>query len=129
MRGTFMVAEEGVEACAAAPDLKAWPAPYREGLAEGLFLDRSGYVDVSEWGARHAAAVLAAHPDPPAFLATLSNKIGSAGWAYRFMNDADARAKVVEAMRAAAASLPTGDSQVRWNGIADRLEGDAAGLS
>jgi hypothetical protein len=125
MRGTFTVAEDGVEACAATPDLDVWPAPYREGLAEGLFLDRSGYVDINEWGARHAAAVLAVHPDPATFLSTLKTKIESSGWAYRFMNDPDERARVVAEMRAAATSFPPGASQVRWNEIADRFGCDA----
>jgi hypothetical protein len=123
MSGTFTVQEDGVEACAAAPDLRAWPAPYREGVVDGLFLDRSGYLDVNEWGARHAAAILAVHPDPVGVLTSLKVKIESAGWAYRFINDAEGRGSVLSEMRAATAILPQGDGQAVWNEIAERIGG------
>lgn len=42
MSGTFVVDNDGVEACAASADLDRWPAGYRRGLLDGLLLDNNG---------------------------------------------------------------------------------------
>jgi hypothetical protein len=55
MGGTFTVWDDGVAAGADNPDLSVWSTAYREGLTEGLFLDRSGFVDVSVRGVKAAS--------------------------------------------------------------------------
>jgi Abortive infection C-terminus len=125
MRGTFVVKEDGVDACAEAQDARVWPAGYREGLAEGLFLDDMGRVDVEEWGARIAAVVLAAHPDPAAVLCPLLDKISQASWSPRFANNEEKRQEVITAMRGAEAVLPTDDGRQCWKGITSQLEARA----
>ena len=72
MNGTFVVQEDGVEACARSSSLEAWPSAYRAGVAEGLLLNRNGYVSADVWGATHVAMVLAPAPDASAILDALS---------------------------------------------------------
>jgi Abortive infection C-terminus len=121
MRGTFVIKEDGVDACAEAQDASLWPPGYREGLAEGLFLDRKGHVYVEEWGARHTAIVLAAHPDPGAVLCALSEKIRQASWSPRFANSAQTRREVITSMREVEAVLPTYNGRRCWQQIAAHL--------
>jgi len=100
---------------------------YRAGVAEGLFLDREGYVDANPWGVREAAIVLASHPDASAVLDELSGKIRQAGWAHRFAESTRTRGEVVAAMREMSAVLPSEDSRRLWDEIAGRLSGPTRG--
>lgn len=122
MRETFNVMYEGVEACAQTPDLAVWPAPYRAGLTEGLFLTRDGYVDVNEWGARASARIIAAHPGAAEVLHDLYTKITQASFAYRFdhvQNDTVARA-----MSDVANILPEGAVREAWDQIREHVDLD-----
>lgn len=121
MRDTGLVKLEGVEACATAPGTDTWPAGYRAGLVEGLFLDPGGYVDANYWGIQRAAVVLASHPDADAVMQELSEKIGQASWSYRFASNAQTRHAVIRTMRDMTAVLPTDGSRQKWMEIADRL--------
>jgi hypothetical protein len=61
--GTFVVFEEGVDAAIDSGDLGIWPPAYRAGVAEGLFLDRNGYLVLSPRVVGSALEVLRALPD------------------------------------------------------------------
>lgn len=125
MGDTFLVHDEGVDACAAQPDLNIWPASYRAGMIEGLLLDREGYVDVKAWGPTAAAMILAPHPDAEAVLLDLSAKINDAGWSVRFANNAAERQQVVQAMRDAIPILPTESARRAWQQIILRFQPDS----
>jgi hypothetical protein len=122
MRDTFVVMDEGVEECAQQPDLTIWPTGYQTGLLEGLFLDREGYVDISAWGAKAAAAVIAPVPFADQVIRELADKVGEAGWAYRFANDTPVREGTVTAMRGALAVLPDSAARDAWEQIIQRLQ-------
>jgi hypothetical protein len=114
MTGTFMVMEDGVEACAASGDIALWPPSYREGLVEGLFLDREGYVRTSEWGCHQAGLTLSVHPRAADVLRELTAKLDQAAWSYGFTADHNEREKVVNAMRAVVGVLASEDAQTLW---------------
>jgi hypothetical protein len=61
--GTFVVFEEGVDAAIASGDLGIWPPAYRAGVAEGLFLDRNGYLVLSPRVVGSALEILRVLPD------------------------------------------------------------------
>jgi hypothetical protein len=111
MRDTFVIQEEGVEACASDPRADIWPAAHREGVAEGLFLDREGLIDANIWGVRQAAVILAAHPDAAAVITDLDQKIRAANWSYVFRDDPNRRQAVVAAGHV---SCPHGCGSWRW---------------
>ncbi|GAA1022105.1 hypothetical protein Aple_064660 [Acrocarpospora pleiomorpha] len=58
MQGTFLIQREGVEACAESDELDLWPAPYREGAFEGLFISQFETPTISTWSASQAARLL-----------------------------------------------------------------------
>jgi Abortive infection C-terminus len=124
MRDTFVVKDEGVEACALQPDLLAWPIDYRAGLVEALFLDREGYVDTNAWAAKASAAIIAPAPTAAQFLEELASKAAEASWAYRFASDASVRAETVAAMRDASPVLPNARARNAWERIVRRLDPD-----
>jgi hypothetical protein len=121
MRDTGLVKLEGVEACATTPGTDTWPAGYRAGLVEGLFLDPGGYIDANCWGIQQAAVVLASHPDADAVMQELSEKIRQASWSHRFASRAETRRAAIRTMREMMAVLPTDASRQKWREIADRL--------
>jgi hypothetical protein len=123
MRETYTVTTEGVEACASDPSLTAWPAPYREGLAEGLFLSPEGFVDIAPWGAEAAARIIAPHPEVDKFLTELESKLGHAGFADRF--GPQENYEVARAMRASADAVPEGPARDAWNRISVYVDLDA----
>ncbi|HZN74765.1 MAG TPA: abortive infection family protein [Micromonosporaceae bacterium] len=122
---TFTVAQDGVEACANDRSLNTWPAEYRRGLIEGLFIDRGGFVDVDTWAVRCAARVIAPHPDPAAALRDLSMMIGQATWSARFAANAAEREQVAREMPGLAAALPAGEAQEQWLAVGRQLTGPA----
>jgi hypothetical protein len=121
MHDTRVVMWEGVEECARTPGTDTWPAGYRAGLVEGLFLDPGGYIDANFWGIQRAAVVLASHPDADAVMQELSEKIRQASWSYRFARNAETRHAAIKTMRDMMAVLPTEGSRRKWVEIADRL--------
>lgn len=124
MGDTHNVWVEGVDECAQQPDLGIWPAGYRAGLLEGLFLDRQGYVDVNVWGAQAAAAVIAPVPSAGQVMQELADKVGQATWAYHFANNAADRDGTVAAMRGTLAVLPDSSARDAWNQIIQQLQPD-----
>jgi hypothetical protein len=122
MRGTFVVREDGVDACAEVSDLGVWPPGYRKGLVQGLFLDQDGYVDVKPWGVKLAARVLAPHPGAKAVLDELRESILQADWSTRYANDDENRIEVSRTMQAAAGVLRSPEARVAWGSVAHLLE-------
>ncbi|WP_157855788.1 abortive infection family protein [Streptomyces aureocirculatus] len=120
-RNTFTVREDGVEACATSQDDAAWPAGYREGVAEGLFLDVAGQirVDMPPLSPRLAAQTLVPHPRQVEVLRDLGAKLQSAAWTTEF------RAlwrQVVTEMHAADAFFQQEDAKKEWLNIAERIK-------
>jgi Abortive infection C-terminus len=126
MRDTGLVKLEGVEACATTPGTDVWPAGYRAGLVEGLFLDPGGYIDANSWGIQQAAIILASHPNADAVMQELSEKIRQASWSHRFASNAQTRRAAIRTMREMMAVLPTDASRQKWREIADRLSAATA---
>jgi hypothetical protein len=122
MSGTWNVMDEGVDQCAQQPDLTIWPTGYRRGLLEGLFLNREGYVDVNAWGAKAAAAVIAPVASADSVLQELADKVGEAGWAYRFASDMALRYGVAGAMNEVLAVLPEPSARDAWQQIMQRFQ-------
>jgi hypothetical protein len=81
-RDTFNVRIEGVQACADSVNDGSWPPSYREGVAEGLFLDHEGHVQVDAGvrGPRLAAQILGPHPEQDRVVADLEQKLSQAAW-------------------------------------------------
>ncbi|WP_020521663.1 hypothetical protein [Catelliglobosispora koreensis] len=111
MNNTFVIQFDGVEACAADTSLERWPAAYRAGVAEGLLLDRNGYVSPNVWGANHLALVMAAHPDAAAVLEQLETKVRAADWAYAYAGNPVLRTEVTSALGSSLAILSTAKAQ------------------
>lgn len=122
MTGTYVVAGDGVDACAAQPELTSWPAGYRAGLVEGLFLSREGYVDANGYGASTAAQIINPHPTAAEFLRELAAKINEASWSYKFANDPTERDKVVQAMQSNRVVLPDEPARQAWDQIIGRFQ-------
>jgi hypothetical protein len=122
MRDTFVVREDGIDACAEISDLGQWPAGYRKGLVQGLFLDQDGYVDVKPWGVKLAARVLAPHPDAKAVLNEMRDSILQADWSTRYANDDENRLEVFRMMQAAAGVLRSSEARRVWDYVAHLLE-------
>jgi hypothetical protein len=120
---TFTVAGDGVEACANDQSLDTWPAEFRRGLVEGLFLDRGGFVDVDTWAVRCAVRIVAPHPDAAVVLRGLSAMIGQATWSARFAANAAERDQVTQEIPSLVAALPAGGAQVHWLSIGQQLAG------
>lgn len=79
----FVIAwNEGVEPVANNADTERWPMAYREGLAEGLFLNREGEVRFrgNASSPRAAVAILAPHPHREDILGTIGAKLEGATW-------------------------------------------------
>jgi len=115
---TFTVAEDGVEGCANDRGLDTWPAAYRSGLVEGLFLDRAGFVDVDMWAIRNAARVVAPHPAAADVLRGLAGLISQATWSARFAADQSGRDQIAREMPGLAGALPDAETQAAWVAIA-----------
>ncbi len=51
--------EEAVDPASESGDFVNWTTAYREGLAEGMVIDRNGYFALPPWLVRHLVAALA----------------------------------------------------------------------
>lgn len=79
---TFNVWFEGIDPCINSGSLDDWPAAYREGLAEGLFLDGDGEIRLDD-NARSPGSALAALipiPECAAALSGLADKLDAVRW-------------------------------------------------
>jgi hypothetical protein len=118
---TFTVRIDGVDACADSQDAVAWPPSYREGVAEGLFLDLSGqvHVDDNAIGARRAAEVLGPHPEQTRVLTDLEAKLRSAAWSPEFTKIWQ---RVVAEMHIVRNLLHEPGAQQSWSCIAEHFK-------
>jgi hypothetical protein len=79
-RGTFVVAEDGVDA-ARPEDTAVWPPAYIEGVVMGLLFNANGYLDLGKWPAwaiRQVARLAAGLPDGPDFLKQVADRVTKA---------------------------------------------------
>lgn len=120
MRGTFMVMEEGVDACAEQADLTVWPEAYRAGLLQGSFLNRDGHVDANPDRAKAAAQIITPHPDAAELLVELEAKIRNATIASSF--GPQENWETARAMDAVARVIPDGDAREAWKRISKHLD-------
>ncbi|MBD9730104.1 abortive infection family protein [Streptomyces caniscabiei] len=118
---TFTVRIDGVEACAVSQDDAAWPVGYREGVADGLFLDSTGQirVDTNVFGPRLTAQLLVPHPRQVEVLRGLADKIRSAAWSTEFRG---LWRRVVEEMHAADAFFQQEGAKGSWLDIAEHIK-------
>lgn len=120
MRDTFLVMEEGVEACTESTDLERWPVGFRVGLLNGLFLTADGLIDATPWSAKQAALLLQTSGNELTDAAAeLAGKLGAANYGVRLGDDAARR----EAELAAVGMRSQVPSAVRdsWRRIEERL--------
>ncbi len=125
MAETFVVAQEGLEACADSMDLTKWPVGYRLGLVDGLFFNRAGQVDATTYGVEQAARVLAPVEGARHWLHLLTKTIGQATRSSRLSDPFtvhDSVHDVVEAMSRAAHQFRNDDDRQAWNAIAAQLK-------
>lgn len=87
--GTFVVREDGLEACVYAKDNNAWPLQYRVGLVEALFINEAGqlWVTDSQFGGIHVLTdIQNAYGDMgKAALLHLRAQIDAASWSSGFI--------------------------------------------
>lgn len=123
LSGTFMVRIDGVEACAADDSIIRWPPAYREGLAQGLFVDRDGYLAPEPWSVEAAARVLAPIPGPLEAVVDLLALLEQSPLLPNLAANASRRAELIVALSESARLLPPGQ-QGPWLSSVDRLRQD-----
>jgi hypothetical protein len=120
MRETFVVRQDGIEECAERDEPEIWPAAYREGAFEGLFVNPFGQLTVDSWSARWAPRVIAPLVNPSDIIDKLAARIGELPQAdlppYGVTRDA-----LIEDLRAGSRYLPA-RSQSSWNSLVSSLE-------
>lgn len=116
MRETFLVRQEGVEACAASGDLMRWPDSYRRGVVLGLLIDRDGYATASAWSAPILVQLIESIPDK-SFLEGVLGKVSKTGPRTRFvgLTHPGGGVDVVQGMRDAGRRLGAADSGSLWS--------------
>lgn len=106
LRGTFLIMEEGVEACTESADLDRWPLGYRIGLLNGLLLTEDGLIDATPWSIKQAALLLQTSADKLTdAIAELAAKLQVANYGIRLGDDA-ARTEAEAAARDMRAQVP-----------------------
>jgi hypothetical protein len=115
-----MVRIDGVDACAADDDLTRWPPAYREGLAQGLFVNRDGYLAPEPWSVEAAARVLAPMPGLLDAVVDLLALLEQSPLLPTLAVDAARRADLIVALSEAARFLPSGQ-QGPWLSSVNRL--------
>ena len=120
MRETFVVRRDGIEECAERDAPEIWPAAYREGAFEGLFVNPYGQLTVDSWSARWAPRLIAPLENPADVIDKLAVRIGELPQADP-LPYGDARDELIEDLRAGSRFLPTG-SQSSWDNLVGCLE-------
>ena len=108
---TFIAKAVGIDPAVYDTSLTSFPVPYREGLAEGLTLDRSGHLQLTASNLSSLVAVLQPVPAPDleGFLRELAAKVQAAGVAANRMSQdlaALSRLASQEAMRFSLVARP-----------------------
>jgi Abortive infection C-terminus len=120
MRDTFLVMEEGVEACTESPDLERWPPGYRIGLLNGLFLTANGLIDATPWSVKQAALLLQTSANKLTdAIAELAEKLRVANYGIR-LGDDTARKEAESAAQDMRSQIPTA-VRASWQIIEKRL--------
>lgn len=120
MRDTFLVMEEGVEACTESTDLDRWPPGYRSGLLNGLFLTADGLIDATPWSVKQAALLLQTSDDRLSdAIVELAEKLRVANYGTR-LGDDTARQKAESAIQDMRSQAPAA-ATASWKIIEDRL--------
>jgi hypothetical protein len=121
MGETFVIREDGIEECAKRDDPEIWPAAYREGAFEGLFVNPYGQLTVDWWSVQWASRVVAPLRHPRDVIEKLAVKVDELPQAeappYRVSRD-----KLLEDLRDGARFLPE-EAHAAWLNLADRLDG------
>jgi len=120
MRETFVVRQDGIEECAERDAPEIWPAAYREGAFEGLFVDPYGQLTVDSWSARWAPRLIAPLENPADVIGNLTARIGELSVA-GLPPDGGTRDELIADLSAGSRFLPAG-SQSPWNDLVSRLE-------
>lgn len=120
MRETFVIRQDGIEECAERDAPEIWPAAYREGAFEGLFVNPHGQLTVDSWSARWAPRLIAPLENPADVISKLAARIGELPLA-GFPPSGDSRDELIEDLRVGSRFLPAG-SQPAWNELVSRLE-------
>lgn len=123
-RGTFVVADDGVEAVRP-EDTVSWPPAYVEAFVMGLFFDPNGYLHLGEWPiwtVRQSARLIAALPHPLPIQRRLAERAAKARTSRAFATDEDRERAVAESEELAPAMLD-GKARALWLEIAQALKG------
>ena len=120
MRETFVIRRDGIEECAERDEPEIWPAAYREGAFEGLFVDPYGQLTMDSWSARWAARLIAPLENPAEVIEKLAAKIDDLPQA-EFPPYGDTRDEMMEDMRDGARFLPS-ESRPSWDDLVSRLD-------
>lgn len=121
VRETIVVIHDGLVACAEDPGLAVWPAAYRQGLLEGLFIDESGQLLTIPGVVTSAVRLLVPLPDADGRIEAFADGVVKRMFAAGFAPDRP-REVVVERLRSACAQLPAGRQRDAWLRIAGRIE-------
>lgn len=121
MSGTFLVQEEGVEACAQSGDLTMWPEPYRCALIEALILNQAGQIETRPWAVAQIGLLVAVLPPEVAadVLMTVAEKCRSATLS-AWMSIPPHADEAHTAMYAENRRIPF-PASLHWHQIADRI--------
>jgi len=120
MRETFVIRQDGIEECAERDAPEIWPAAYREGAFEGLFVNPHGQLTVDSWSARWAPRLIAPLEDPANVIGKLAATIGELPLA-GLPPGGDSGDDLVATLRAGSRFLPEA-SQSAWNDLVGRLD-------
>lgn len=124
MRETFLVRQEGVEACAESQDSTLWPDAYRRGVVLGLLIDRDGYATASAWSTAMLIQLIQSIADAN-FLKEATEKVSNTGSRTRFvgLTYPDEGADVIQSMRDAGKRLRGPDAGEMWSRLVDHFDG------
>ena len=127
MRETFLVRQEGVEACAESRDSTRWPEAYRRGVVLGLLIDRDGYATASAWSTEMLVQLIQSIPDET-FVGEVAMKVSSTGSRTRFvgLTQPHGDAEVIQGMRDAGERLGGSAAGEMWSELIDHFQGPRA---